>query len=206
MRTIKLHHPTGHPYWQEGEFKIEMPDGTFFNKQQFTDEVPGWANSDYCESHRIILKDDGIYYQRCGASSGTGKTNYGDPFRIIGSDQYDLVVYVGEPLVMSEKYSENSGLSKNEMELEELVAQIKAEPEILHCIGILKEALQQPPAVNWNKVQDNVHQRIVRHSCNLRINFDFDFKFIAIIPAININRHSKEFEIEWLFWGLYIGL
>ena len=53
--------------------------------------------------------------------------------------------------------------------------------------------------------QDQLDMHIVRRSCSLYINFDTDFKFFAIIPAININLHSKEFEIEWLFWGLYIG-
>lgn len=31
-----------------------------------------------------------------------------------------------------------------------------------------------------------------------------DFKFFAITPAFNINFHTKQFEIEWLFWGIYI--
>lgn len=40
--------------------------------------------------------------------------------------------------------------------------------------------------------------------CNL--NFNTDFKFFAILPAININLHMKTFEIEWLFWGFYIEI
>ncbi len=35
-------------------------------------------------------------------------------------------------------------------------------------------------------------------------NFDFDIKFFAIIPAINLNFHSITLEIEWLFFGIYI--
>jgi len=31
MRTIKLHHPTGHPYWNEKQFSIEMPNGEMFD-------------------------------------------------------------------------------------------------------------------------------------------------------------------------------
>ena len=54
--------------------------------------------------------------------------------------------------------------------------------------------------------QEQLDIPVVRRSCNLNVNFDTDFKFFAIIPAININLHSKEFEIEWLFWGLYIGV
>jgi hypothetical protein len=29
MKILKLHHPTGHPYWQADEYKIEMPDGCY---------------------------------------------------------------------------------------------------------------------------------------------------------------------------------
>lgn len=89
LRVLKLHHPTGHPYWQADEFDIELPDGTFYNKK-------------YCDPHRIIVEVDGIYYQRCGASSGGGKTNYKEPFKIIDSIEYDVVHYEGTPLIMSE--------------------------------------------------------------------------------------------------------
>lgn len=40
----------------------------------------------------------------------------------------------------------------------------------------------------------------------LRFNFEFDTHFFAIMPSININRHSKSLEFEWLFFGLYIDL
>lgn len=41
---------------------------------------------------------------------------------------------------------------------------------------------------------------------SVKIDFDTDFNFFAITPAFNINRYSKGFEIEWLFWGLYISV
>ena len=36
-----------------------------------------------------------------------------------------------------------------------------------------------------------------------RLKIDIDFKFLAIIPALNINLHSLELEFEWLFLGIY---
>lgn len=50
-------------------------------------------------------------------------------------------------------------------------------------------------------INDSIH----RSRFKINIDFDTDFKFFSIIPAANINLHSKEFEIEWLFWGLYIN-
>lgn len=32
-----------------------------------------------------------------------------------------------------------------------------------------------------------------------------DFCFWAILPAININRHRKRMEFEWLCIGIYIS-
>lgn len=34
----------------------------------------------------------------------------------------------------------------------------------------------------------------------------FDIKFFALLPAINLNLHSKELEFEWLFFGAYISV
>jgi hypothetical protein len=48
-------------------------------------------------------------------------------------------------------------------------------------------------------------QSIVRRRFSLTFDFDIDFKFFAILPALNINLHSKHIEIEWLCFALYIG-
>lgn len=40
----------------------------------------------------------------------------------------------------------------------------------------------------------------------INIDFDFDLKFFAILPAININLHSKGLEFEWLFFGIYASV
>lgn len=37
------------------------------------------------------------------------------------------------------------------------------------------------------------------------MNIVFNTQFWAIIPALNINLHSKELEFEWLCLGVYIG-
>lgn len=38
----------------------------------------------------------------------------------------------------------------------------------------------------------------------LVFNFDIDFKFWAIMPAINLNFHSSTFEFEFLCFAIYI--
>ena len=38
---------------------------------------------------------------------------------------------------------------------------------------------------------------------NKRFKIDIDFRFWAIISALNINLHSLELEFEWLFLGIY---
>ena len=106
MKTLKLHHPkTGHPFWDKDEYRIEMPDGTFFHLEdlprhvlpQYAKTVLGWL-----KRYRLIIKPDGIYYQICNCSSGFGKTDYKEPFKIIDKAWYDRVVYVGQPLRMSQ--------------------------------------------------------------------------------------------------------
>ena len=44
-----------------------------------------------------------------------------------------------------------------------------------------------------------------RKRSTYKIDVDFDTKFWALLPAININFHSWEFEFEWLCLGIYIG-
>lgn len=42
------------------------------------------------------------------------------------------------------------------------------------------------------------------HRFTPEVNVDIDFKFWAIIPAININFHSFSLEIEWLCLAIYV--
>lgn len=36
------------------------------------------------------------------------------------------------------------------------------------------------------------------------ITIEMDTKFFAILPALNVNFHSRTFEFEWLCFGIYI--
>ena len=36
------------------------------------------------------------------------------------------------------------------------------------------------------------------------IEFSIDTEFIAFLPAINLNLHSKSLEFEWLIFGIYL--
>jgi len=38
---------------------------------------------------------------------------------------------------------------------------------------------------------------------NINICIEINVEFWAIIPALNINLHSKELEFEWLCLGVY---
>ena len=40
----------------------------------------------------------------------------------------------------------------------------------------------------------------------MNLEFVFDIKFFAIIPAFNINKHSNQLELEWLWFGFYVGV
>lgn len=40
---------------------------------------------------------------------------------------------------------------------------------------------------------------------SILVDLAIDSKFIAILPAINVNLHSMDLEFEWLIFALYIG-
>jgi len=48
------------------------------------------------------------------------------------------------------------------------------------------------------------HDRTCKYQ--FKVSLDIDVKFIALIPAININIHSKTIEFEWLIFAIYIDL
>ena len=94
-RTLTLHHPKGHPYWQRNKFNVQMPHGEFIDL--FRDSE---YNGEYGEEVEINVKDDGIYAQYFMCSSGGGKRPYGDLKKLVCSSQYDKIVYKGKPLIM----------------------------------------------------------------------------------------------------------
>lgn len=96
-KILKLHNPIGHPYWQQDEYKIEMPDGKIFDKSEF---YADWGNC-----HRVIVEPDGIYYQQCFASSGGGKRDATERYPaklMIPKSEYDVIEYVGDKIEMSQ--------------------------------------------------------------------------------------------------------
>ncbi len=99
-RILKLHHPTGHPYWQRNKFKIEMPNGEFFDVSKF--------HEDYQE-YEISVTKFGLTIQRFHCSSGGGKQKVGNAELIVGNLEYDKIEYIGEPLEMSENLKREVG-------------------------------------------------------------------------------------------------
>lgn len=93
-RKIKLHHPTGHPYWNKEEYKIELPNGNLVNPLE---------NSPY-NSYRIFFNDSGIWAQMCACGSGYGKVDIKNlpPKLLVSKEKYDTILFVGKPLDMSE--------------------------------------------------------------------------------------------------------
>ena len=60
-------------------------------------------------------------------------------------------------------------------------------------------SIQFEPLKDFTKKIDTVH------ALNLSIDIDWDWKFFAILPAINLNFHEGfVFEFEWMFLGIYI--
>lgn len=47
-----------------------------------------------------------------------------------------------------------------------------------------------------------VHDKTIE--VTFKINIVLDFKFWAILPALNINLHYPSIEFEWLCLGIYI--
>lgn len=96
MRILKLHHPTGHPYWQKNEFKVELPDGKFVDLFLLHDS-PG------ATGYEIYVEAGDVYFHECHCSSGGGKQRIKtlEPILVVSKNDYDILEYVGEELVMS---------------------------------------------------------------------------------------------------------
>ena len=50
----------------------------------------------------------------------------------------------------------------------------------------------------------NMYNELEEPEPEKRIEFEIDFKFWALIPSVNLNLHTSQLEIEWLFVGVYI--
>ena len=96
MRVLKLHHPTGHPYWNAGEYRIELPNGEFLN-------ASGFLKYPTAQGYGLEIKEDGIYLKTYWCSSGRGRKPATDiPSRLIVScSLFDNIEYIGQELNMS---------------------------------------------------------------------------------------------------------
>jgi len=97
MRVLKLHHPTGHPYWNQGEFILELPDDSMLNPVTL-------LKDNYGGSYDVYVKNGDVMLQQCACGSGYGKVRMTeiDPIVLIKQDEYDQLEYVGEPLEINQ--------------------------------------------------------------------------------------------------------
>jgi len=96
MRILKLHHPTGHPYWQKDEYQIELPNGEKINPSNHIQDNYG--------GYRVYWDEKGIWVQICASGSGYGKVDrkHIQPKLLVSSNDYDKIEFVGNKLEMSE--------------------------------------------------------------------------------------------------------
>lgn len=109
-RILKLHHPTGHPYWQRNKFSVELPNGDFPDIFKF-----GKYKGEYGEEVEVYSEPNGIYVQYFMCSSGGGKTPYGEKHQLVSKALYDKVEYVGTKLKISKTLKKD--LLENQIEL-----------------------------------------------------------------------------------------
>lgn len=95
LRILKLHHPTGHPYWKKNEFKVELPNGEFINLEPLFNHYGNYGG------YEIFEKEGDIYFVQCASSSGMGKQRLNEIQKIVDKNDYDLLEYVGKELIMS---------------------------------------------------------------------------------------------------------
>jgi hypothetical protein len=94
MRILKLHEPTGHAYWSQGMYGIELPNGERVDKSKY---LPTAA------SHRVYWDNQGVWVQACACGSGYGKVDMNvPPVLVVSRNQYDDIEIVGEQLKMSD--------------------------------------------------------------------------------------------------------
>lgn len=96
MKILKLHHPTGHPYWQKDEYKIELPNGEMIN--------PANHIKDNYGGYRVYWNEKGVWVQICSCGSGYGKKDRSNslPKLLVAKNEYDKIEFVGKELKMSE--------------------------------------------------------------------------------------------------------
>jgi len=96
-KILKLHHPTGHLYWQKDEYEIELPNGKFINPLEHI--------KDNCGGYRVYWDNTGVWVQICASGSGYGKVDRTDipPKLLVSSSEYDKIEFAGNPIEVSEE-------------------------------------------------------------------------------------------------------
>lgn len=100
-RVLKLHEPTGHPYWNEGMHKVQMPEGDFVPVHLY--KADDFSSSNY----RIFHDEIGVWAQFYNCGSGYGRSAAGCPVLIVPRSSYDRIEYVGVKKEMSQTLKDN---------------------------------------------------------------------------------------------------
>lgn len=100
-KIIKLHHPTGNPYWQADQYKVELANGEIMDLKKLMIYPQG--------SYRIYWDDKGIWMQQCVCGSGYGKADLtrAKPVLLVQKCDYDKIEFVGKELKMSESLKDD---------------------------------------------------------------------------------------------------
>ena len=93
MKIIKVHNPTGHPYWQKNEYKIEISDGVFLNPFE-------GQNDPYTrhKSYEITFLNNCAYIHFCACGSGYGKSKITNKKVFYKLKDNEVFQFVGNPL------------------------------------------------------------------------------------------------------------
>lgn len=88
MRTVKLYHPGGHPFWQSDEYRVQKPDGSVI-------DVRGLMK--YGMGYKVYIRDGNIYFRECACGSGYGKKfmDHVPEILLIKKEDYDTIEYIG---------------------------------------------------------------------------------------------------------------
>ena len=94
MRTLKLHHPTSHPYWGKNEYGVQMPNGSFLDLTPFFDH-----NGNY-GGYEIFVKKGDVFFVQCECGSGYGKIRLKEVKKIVDKTEYDKIDFAGIELTI----------------------------------------------------------------------------------------------------------
>lgn len=127
--------------------------------------------------------------------------NYDIPNRIkkeLREDKGSTYFYqTGESNVSTESVTSTNG---SDYDVDKLIFEAKKEPiTYINSISYSKEDLIK----RWKEAAKFIP--VNKDVCDKRIDFEFTpFTFWQLFPSVAINLHSKEIELTWLCFGMYI--